>query len=240
MRAASRRPRGPRVLGLGGGSPLVAPGPAAPLLCLHSQLKFLFQAPPAQLSPAPDRALCLSRSVPASLPSAGFCPGLLPYPGRPSWLRHSCAPRRSAGFLGPRDFLLSEGKAAPGSGEEMPESGASRGGRPLPSLRPVRRRVARGTSGLAGDCTSEGYSRAPSWKAEQGRPGSGAVAASDPALTGKSLEEGLQPHRPALPSPGPTPNESRWRRGRLGRKWPLAVCGWAVLSCKPTRVPTKH
>lgn len=209
--------------------PLAEPGPVAPLLCLHSQLKFPFQAPPAQLAPAPDRALSLSRSVPAALPWAGFCPGLLPYPGRPSLLRRSCARGRSAGLLGPRDFLLSEGKAAPGSREEIPESGASRGGQPPPSLRLVRRRVARGTSGLAGDCTPEGYSWAPSWKAEQRRPGSGAVAASDPSLTGKLPEEGLQPRRPALPSPGPTPNESRWRRGRLGRKWPLAVCGCAVL-----------
>lgn len=229
MRAASRRPRGPRVLGLGGGSGLAAPGPAVPLLSLHSQLKFPFQAPPAQLASAPDRALFLSRSVSAALPSAGFCPGLLPYPGRPSWLQRSCAPGRSAGLLGPRDFLLSEGKAAPGSREEVPESGASRGGRSPPSLRLVRRRVARRTSGLAGDCLPEGYSWVPSWKAEQGRPGSGAVAASDPALTGKLPEEGLQSHRPALPSPGPTPNKSRWWRGRLGRKWPLAVCGCAVL-----------
>lgn len=93
-------------------------------LSLHSQLKFPFQAPPAQLASAPDRALSLSRSVSAALPSAGFCAGLLPYPGRPSWLQRSCAPGRSAGLLGPRDFLLSEGKAAPGSREEMPKSGA--------------------------------------------------------------------------------------------------------------------
>lgn len=224
MRAACRRPRGPRVLGLGGGSRLAAPGPAPPLLCLHSQLKFPFQAPPAQLAPVPDRALSLSRSVPVALPRTPTLP----------WAALLAPPQLRTGTNGPVTRApgfssFGGGKAAPGSREEMPESGASRGGRPPPSLRLVRRRVARGTSGLSGDCTPEGYSWAPSWKAEQGRPGSGAVAASDPALTGKLAEEGLQPHRPALPSPGPTPNESRWRRGRLGRKWPLAVCGCAVL-----------
>lgn len=74
MRAACRRPRGPRVLGLGGGSRLAAPGPAPPLLCLHSQLKFPFQAPPAQLAPVPDRALSLSRSVPVALPRTPTLP----------------------------------------------------------------------------------------------------------------------------------------------------------------------
>lgn len=224
MRAAPRRPRGPRVLGLGGGSRLAAPGPAAPLLCLHSQLKFPFQAPPVLHTSAPGRALSLSRSVSAALPSTSFCSGLLSYPERPSWLGSRCTPGRSAGLLRPQDFLRSEGKAAPGSREEMPESGASRGRRPPPGLRLDRRRVARGTSGRAGDCPPKGYSRAPSWKAEQRRPGSGAVAASDPAVTGKLPVEGLQPHRLALPSPAPPP--ARPAGGGVagpGRKWPLAI-----------------
>lgn len=223
MRAAPRRPRGPRVLGLGGGSRLAAPGPAAPLLCLHSQLKFPFQAPPVLHTPVPGRALSLSGSVPVALPSTSFCSGLLSYPERPSWLGSRCTPGRSAGLLGPQDFLRSEGKAAPGSREEMPESGASRGGWPPPGLRLDRRRVARGTSGRAGDCPPKGYSRAPSWKAEQRRPGSGAVAASDPAVTGKLLEEGLRPHRPALPSPAPPPARPAGGVADPGRKWPLAV-----------------
>lgn len=208
MRAAPRRPRGPRVLGLGGGSPLArsawASSSPAALPPLPAQVPLPGAARAAHSGPWP-------RPVPVQLSPrraalASFCSGLLPYPGRPSWLSSSCTRRRSAELLRPPNFLLSEGKAAPGSREEMPESGASRGGRPPPGLRLDRRRVARGTSGRAGDCTPEGYSQAPSWKAEQRRPGSWAVAASDPAVTGKLAEEGSQPHRSALPSPGPTPH----------------------------------
>lgn len=190
-------------------------------------------------SPSRRRPRSSLRSLTAPCPcpaqSQWRCPGLASAPdsyptlGGPPCSAAAAHGDERPGNSGPRIFFFRRGKAAPGRREEMPESGASRGGRPPPSLRLVRRRVARGTSGLSGDCTPEGYFWAPSWKAEQGRPGSGAVAASDPALTGKLPEEGFQPHRPALPSPGPTPNESRWRRGRLGRKWPLAVCGCAVL-----------
>ncbi|EGV97859.1 hypothetical protein I79_004742 [Cricetulus griseus] len=102
--------RGPRVLGLGGGSPLAAPGQAAPLLCL-SQLKFPFQAPPALHSPAPGRTLALQCSVPAALPSVN-CSGLLPYPGRPFWLSSRCTQGRSAGLLRPRSRGAREAQGA--------------------------------------------------------------------------------------------------------------------------------
>lgn len=184
---------------------------------------------PSSSSPSRRRPCCTLRPLAAPCPCpaqflTSFSSGLLSYPERPFWLGSRCTPGRSAGLLGPQDFLRSEGKAAPGSREEMLESGASRGGRPPPGLRLDRRRVARGTSGRAGDCPPKGYSRAPSWKAEQRRPGSGAVAASDPAVTGKLPEEGSQPHRPALPSPAPPP--ARPAGGGVagpGRKWPLAV-----------------
>ncbi|MEJ1280065.1 lamin tail domain containing 1 [Cricetulus griseus] len=100
----------PRVLGLGGGSPLAAPGQAAPLLCL-SQLKFPFQAPPALHSPAPGRTLALPCSVPAALPSVN-CSGLLPYPGRPFWLSSRCTQGRSAGLLRPRSRGAREAQGA--------------------------------------------------------------------------------------------------------------------------------
>lgn len=213
-------------------------GPAAPVsLALEAvpgsqrrdQQPHRSASTPSLSSPSRRRPCCTLRPLAAPCPCpaqflTSFSSGLLSYPERPSWLGSRCTPGRSAELLGPQDFLRSEGKAAPGSREEMPESGALRGGRPPPGLRLDRRRVARGTSGRAGDCPPKGYSRAPSWKAEQRRPGSGAVAASDPAVTGKLPEEGSQPHRPALPSPAPPP--ARPAGGGVagpGRKWPLAV-----------------
>lgn len=170
--------------------------------------------------PAPSQPRCPRlASAPDFYPTLGGPPG------------SSAAAHRGdrPGYSGPEIFFFRRGRPRRAAGRKCRSLEPRGGGRSPPSLRLVRRRVARRTSGLAGDCLPGGYSWAPSWKAEQGRPGSGAVAASDPALTGKLPEEGLQSHRPALPSPGPTPNESRWWRGRLGRKWPLAVCGCAVL-----------
>lgn len=191
-------------------------------------------ASPSSSSPSRRRPRCTLRPLaapcpcpvqsPPRCPRSTSAPDSYPTLGGPSGSAAAAHGGDRPGYSGPGIFFFRRAKAAPGSQEEMPESGASRGGRPPPGLRLDRRRVARGTSGRAGDCPPEGYSRASSRKAEQGRPGSGAVAASDPAVTGKLLEEGSQPHRPALPSPGPTPGASRWRRGRPGRAEVAPIC----------------
>lgn len=155
----------------------------------------------------------LTAPCPCPAQSQPRCPGLASAPdsypilgGPPCFAAAAHGDDRPC-YSGPGIFFFRRGRPRRAAGRKCRSlEPRGEGGRPPLSLRLVRRRVARGTSGLSGDCTPEGYSWAPSWKAELGRPGSGAVAASDPALTGKLPEEGLQPHRPALLSPGPTPN----------------------------------
>lgn len=132
MRAASRRPRGPRVLGLGGGSPLAAPGPAAPLLCLHSQLKFPFQAPPAQLSPAPDRAPSLSRSVPRC-PRLASAPDSYPTLGGPPGSATAVHQGDRPGCSGRGIFFFRRGRPRRAAGRKCRSLEPRGEGGPLPA-----------------------------------------------------------------------------------------------------------
>lgn len=133
MRAAPRRPRGPRVLGLGGGSPLAAPGPAASLLCLLSQLKFPFQEPPAQHTPAPGRALSPSSSVPAALPSPASAPDSYPTLGGPPGSVAAAHGGDRPSYSGPQIFFFRRGRPRRAAGRKCLSLEPRGEGGPLPA-----------------------------------------------------------------------------------------------------------